>query len=123
MRLWASGRSIQVAAALAVAIAVQAQTSRGTVTGTALDPTGAAISGARVTLTGVATGVRLSSGTNEAGVYRFDAVDLGVYEIQVSHPGFRSYLGTGIGVAANRVTTFDPRLEVGTSETRIEVSG
>src|SRR5947209_4747872 len=105
-----------------LADAAQAQTSRGTVTGTALDPTGAVIGGARVTLTGVETGVRLSTDSNDAGVYRFDAVDLGVYELQVAHPGFRTYLGTGIGVEANRVTTFDPRLEVGAAETRIEVS-
>jgi hypothetical protein len=41
----------------------------------------------------------------------------------VTHSGFRPFLGTGIGVEANRVTTFDPRLEVGAAETRIEVSG
>jgi hypothetical protein len=107
---------------LALAVAAYAQTSRGTVTGTVLDPTGAVIGGARVALTGVETGVRLATDSNDAGVYRFDAVDLGVYELQVAHPGFQTYLGRRIGVEANRVTTLDPRLEVGASETRIEVS-
>jgi hypothetical protein len=68
-------------AALGLAGALHAQTSRGTVTGTTLDPTGAVIGGARVTLTGVETGVRLSTDSNETGVYRFDAVDLGVYDL------------------------------------------
>src|SRR5439155_102214 len=54
--------------------------------------------------------------------YRFDAVDLGIYDIQVTHPGFRTYVGAAIHVEANRVTTVDPRLEVGVPETRIEVS-
>jgi hypothetical protein len=108
---------------LAIALVAPAQTSRGTVTGSVLDPTGAVISGARITLTGVDTGVKLSTVSNDAGIYRFDAVDLGVYELQVQHPGFRTYLGAGIHVEANRVTTFDPRLEVGTAETRIEVNG
>ena len=45
--------------ALALAAALGAQTSRGTITGTVLDATGAVISGARVTLTDVETGVRL----------------------------------------------------------------
>jgi hypothetical protein len=111
------------AAVLALVVAAYAQTSRGTVTGTVLDPTGAVIGGARVTLTGVETGLRLATDSNDAGVFRFDAVDLGVYEFQVTHLGFRTYLGTGIGVEANRVTTLDPRLEVGAPETRIEVSG
>jgi hypothetical protein len=111
------------AAVLVLAAAAQAQTSRGTVTGTVLDPTGAVIAGARVTLTGVETGVRLSTDSNVAGVYRFDAVDLGVCELKVARQGFRTYLGSGIGVEANRVTTIDPRLEVGAAESRIEVSG
>ena len=110
-------------AALVLAVVAPAQTSRGTVTGTVLDPTGAVIAGAQVALTGVETGVRLTTNSNGSGVYRFDAVDLGAYEIQVSHPGFRLYVGTGIGVEANRITTVDPRLELGAAETRIEVSG
>jgi hypothetical protein len=108
---------------LALALAAQAQTSRGTVTGTVMGQSGAVVAGARVTLTGVETGVRLSTASNDAGVYRFDAVDLGVYEIQIAHPGFRNFLGAGIAVEANRATTFDPRLEVGAAEASIEVNG
>src|SRR5215831_9609238 len=115
--------TLRLAALLLVAISTNAQTSRGTVTGTVLDPTGAVIAGASVTLTGVETGVRLSTSSNDAGVYRFDAVDLGTYDLTVSLPGFRTYLSTHIGVEANRATTIDPALEVGAAESRIEVSG
>lgn len=111
------------AALLAFIGAVQAQTSRGTVTGTVLDPTGALVRGARMTLNGLQTGVQLSTDTNEAGIYRFDAVDPGAYDLMAARPGFRTYLATGIGVEANRVTTVDPRLEVGAAESRIEVNG
>src|SRR5215472_14646849 len=86
------------------------QTSRGTVTGTVQDPTGAAIVAARLMLTGVDTGVRLSAISNDAGIYRFDAVDLGVYELTVTHPGFQAFVASEIAVEANRVTTVDPRL-------------
>jgi hypothetical protein len=112
-----------LAAMLTLGVVAYGQTSRGTVTGTVRDQTGAAIVAARVTLTGVDTGVRLSTVSNDAGIYRFDAVDPGVYELQVTHPGFRAYFANGISVAANRVTTLDPRLEVGAAETRIEVNG
>ncbi len=98
------------------------QTSRGTVTGRVLDPSGASIVRAQVTLTGVETGVRRSTEANESGMYRFDAVDLGVYNLDVTQAGFRQFLASGIGVGANRVTTFDAKLEVGTSDTRIEVN-
>lgn len=111
-----------LAATLLFIGAASAQTSRGTVTGTVLDSSGATVAGARITLTGVATGLRLATASNQVGVYRFDAVDLGTYELGVTHPGFRAYTASGIGVEANRVTTFDPRLELGASETTIEVS-
>jgi outer membrane receptor protein involved in Fe transport len=111
-----------IGALLTLALAAHAQTSRGTVTGTVMDPSGAVISGAHVTLTGVDTGVKLSSVSNDAGVYRFDAVDLGAYQLQVAHPGFRTYVATGINVEANRAITLDPRLEVGAAEARIEVN-
>src|SRR5437867_3458941 len=81
--------TLRLAALLLVASSANAQTSRGTVTGTVLDPTGAVIAGASVTLTGVETGVRLSTNSNDAGVYRFDAVDPGTYDLTVSLPGFR----------------------------------
>ena len=83
-------RKLNIVAILALAVAAHGQTSRGAVTGTVLDPTGAVVAGAQVSLTGVETGVKLSTGSNEAGVYRFDAVDLGVYQFQVAHPGFRT---------------------------------
>ncbi len=98
------------------------QTSRGTVTGTVLDASGATVAKARVNLTGVETGSRFSTDSNESGVYRFDAVDPGVYNLQVTQAGFREYLANGIGVDANRATTLDPRLEVGTAETQVEVN-
>src|SRR5439155_9408127 len=90
--------ALKLAALLLVAISANAQTSRGTVTGTVLDRTGAVIAGASVTLTGVETGVRISTNSNEVSIYRFDAVDLGTYDLTVSLPGFRTYLSSRIVV-------------------------
>lgn len=108
---------------LALATVGHAQTSRGTVTGTVLDSSGAAIAGAQVDLSGVSTGVRQSTDSNQAGVYRFDALDLGLYSLTIGRPGFKTYLSTGILVEANRVITIDPKLELGATETKIEVNG
>src|SRR5260370_32463794 len=70
-----------LAAAVVLAVAAQAQTSRGTVSGTVTDPSGAVVARASVSLTHTETGVRRSATRNEAGIYRFDTVDLGPYEI------------------------------------------
>jgi len=59
------------------ATAVAAQTSRGTVTGIVADPQGQVISGAEVELKNPLTNVSRTTTTNDTGLYRFDAVDLG----------------------------------------------
>src|SRR5260370_15357546 len=109
-------------AALLLAITTQAQTSRGTACGTVTDPSGAVISGASLALTNTATGVHRSGTSNEAGIYRFDAVDLGTYELKVTHPGFKAFLATGLGVEANRTTVIDPSLELGNEAIAVQVS-
>jgi hypothetical protein len=84
------GIANSLAAVLILTLAAHARTSRGTVTGTVLDQSGATVAGACVSLIGVDTGVKLSTESNDAGVYRFDALDLGVYQLRVAQPGFRT---------------------------------
>ena len=112
----------RLAAVLILTATAYAQTSRGTVTGTVLDPSGAAIGGARVTLTGVATGVRLSTGSNDTGVYRFDAVDPGAYSVKVTATGFKIASMRNVEVSASQVKSVDVRLELGQVTSTVEVS-
>src|SRR5260370_15686306 len=109
-------------AALVLAVAAKAQTSGGTVSGTVSDPSAALVVGASIALTHTATGVRRSATSNEAGIYRFDAVDLGDYELKATHPGFKPFVATGLGVEANRTITIDLRLELGNEATAVQVS-
>src|SRR5437016_2515978 len=109
-------------AILTLAVAAHAQTSRGTVSGTVNDPSGAVVTHASVALTHTETGVRRNTLTNEAGIYRFDALDLGRYEFKVTHPGFNAFFATELGVEANRTTAVDVRLEVGSETTAVRVS-
>src|SRR6267378_2178222 len=101
-----------------------AQTSRGTLTGVITDPTGAAVVTATVTITHLDTNVKRQTITNDAGVYRFDAVDLGTYSLSVQKTGFRRHDTTGVEIQAAHTTDIDVRLEVGaTSEVvRVEAS-
>src|SRR5215469_1969451 len=123
MRHWGIARIMwRLPISLALIATAYAQTSRGTVTGSVLDSSGAAIAGASVELTSHQTGIRISTRSNDAGVYRFDAVDLGVYDLQITHLGFRTFFGPGIAVEANRTVTIDPNLELGATETTVEVS-
>src|SRR5262245_50710146 len=98
-----------------------AQTSRGTVTGTIKDPNSAVIPGAAVTLTNTQTNVTRQTMTNAEGVYRFDAVDLGTYRINVEAPGFGSIQRTDVYVSANQTAVVDVDLKVSGVETAVSV--
>src|SRR5215467_13058955 len=92
----------RITAGLLLGVLAQAQTSRGTVSGAVIDPSGSSVAGASVELLQVATGSRRMAATNEVGIYRFEAVDLGAYEMKIAHAGFKSFEATGLNVEANR---------------------
>jgi len=107
---------------VAAAAAVSAQTSRGTVTGIVSDQNGAVISGAEAELKNSATNQVRTTKTNDSGLYRFDAVDLAVYDLTIKAKGFKTITNTAILVQANRIATIDAKMEVGTSQEVVEVS-
>lgn len=98
------------------------QTSRGTVTGAITDSNGAAVAGATAELRNVDTNQVRVATSNDAGIYRFDAVDLGTYELKVSAQGFRAFTAKGIAIQANRIATFDARMETGGAEVVVEIN-
>lgn len=101
------------------------QTSRGTLTGSVTEPSGAVVADANVTITQNATGVTRQTTTNSSGIYRFDAVDLGTYTLAVQAPGFATERKTGIEVQAARVINIDFNLKIGntTEMVTVEASG
>lgn len=98
-----------------------AQTSRGTLTGIVTDSSGAAIAKATVTITQQGTNANRETTSNEAGVYRFDAVDLGTYSIQVKAVGFRTSDTTGVEIQAAHTTDIDVSLQVGAASETVTV--
>src|SRR5262245_35871052 len=99
-----------------------AQTSRGTVSGTVTDSTGAVIAGASVVLTNIATTVSRSTVGNPEGNYRFDAVDLGTYTIKIMAAGFGEITKSNVVVSANLTTTVDAQLAPGVQSVTIDVA-
>src|ERR671912_1694228 len=99
------------------------QTSRGTVSGTVTDPTGAVIAGASVTLKNTQTSVERAATTNDEGFYRFEAVDLGSYTVTINAPGFGELVKTNVVVNANQTSEVGGRLEPGATQVTIDVIG
>jgi outer membrane receptor protein involved in Fe transport len=106
---------------LLLATAVTAQTSRGTLTGTVADTTGAVIKGATVTITQAGTGVKRQTTTNASGIYRFDAVDLGTYQVSSTASGFATEDKTGVEIQAAHTTDIDFSLKVGVTREVVTV--
>ncbi|MBI4873876.1 MAG: carboxypeptidase regulatory-like domain-containing protein, partial [Acidobacteria bacterium] len=89
---------------------LMAQTFSGSVSGTVVDGSGAAIPGSTVTLVNEKTGEPRTAATTESGDFIFTALQPGVYTIKVQREGFRSFQRT-----ANVVTSGD-RLSLGKLE-------
>jgi hypothetical protein len=112
---------VQVALLLLLAGMAAAQTSRGTLTGTVTDSTGAVISNAKVTITQQGTNVTRTTTSNSSGIYRFDAVDLGTYTVATQATGFATERKTGVEVESARTTDVNFSLKVGSTQETVTV--
>jgi len=67
---------------------LHAQGATAAISGTVLDPTGAAIAGASITVKNVGTAFSQSVLSNDQGRYLVPDLPIGEYEVQGSLPGF-----------------------------------
>ena len=73
-----------------------------TITGTVLDPSGAAVANVSISITNTATGQVRDTVSNSAGDYRFANVGVGQYTLSATIAGFQKYSKTGIVVNVPR---------------------
>jgi len=113
---------ILVASALFFHVLTLGADSGASISGTVVDPSGAVIPGATVTLRGAGAGLSRVAVTNSDGLYSFPALAAGQYEIEVSHSGFAPYHQLGLAVDTGSVLRVDARLELGAQTQTITVS-
>src|SRR4051794_5005651 len=90
------------------------QTISGTIVGTVADPSGLAVTSAKVVLTQTTTGVQRQAETSTAGDFVFSSVTPGVYTVLVEAAGFKKVERTQINLSANeRLALGTIALEVG----------
>ncbi len=111
------GRLRVLAAALAGALITATAHAQiggsGSIQGTVLDTSGAAVPGATVTATNVATGVATTRVTTEAGVYTLSPLAAGEYRVDVTLDGFRPFRRENVIVDALGVVGLNVTLEIG----------
>src|SRR5439155_1818230 len=79
-----------------------AQRTTGTLRGQVLDPAGAVVPNAEVTVTNQETGVSVKVTTTSAGTYALPSLIPGVYKISVEAKGFKSFVKKDVSVIANQ---------------------
>lgn len=95
----------------------------GGVSGTVLDPSGASVPAAKITVKSEATGQFNSASADDKGLFRVPSLDPGAYTITVKAAGFADFTAEHITVAVGRLTIFDPKLATGTAASSVTVSG
>ena len=97
---------------LAAAVSVPAQTpTTGQVAGQVLDPQGAVVVGAKVTLTSDA-GTRRETMTDQDGRFAFPLLPPGVYRLDLEVAGFKTVIVERVVAKITETTSFDLKLEL-----------
>ena len=100
----------------------QGQTIMASLNGTVTDPSGQAVSGAKLTLTSSALGITRSFTTDETGLYSFTLLPPATYKLVVEAPSFKRYAQEGIELAAGQVADQKVGLTLGSVSEVVEVN-
>ena len=95
--------------------------STAELSGRVTDQTGAVLPGVEVTATQTDTSVSRVAVTNETGSYSLPNLPVGPYRVEVSLPGFRTYVQTGITLQVGARVTVNAALEIGQVAETVEV--
>lgn len=90
--------------------------------GSVTDPAGAAVNGAKVTVTNTQLGISRTYTTKDTGLYTFPFLPAGVYALEVQAPGFKHYTQAGITLAAGKDVEQNVSLNVGAVSETVEVT-
>ena len=91
------------------------------ISGNVRDQSGAVLPGVEVTAMQTSTGISRSVVTNETGSYILSNLALGPYRLEVTLPGFRTFVQTGIVLQVNSDPVINIALEVGQVTEEVEV--
>ena len=124
-----AGRLIRMWLGLLLGIAVLvlcnsalAQRTTGSLRGQVLDPQGAAVANAKVTVTNENTGVVQTTQTTSAGTWSLPSILPGKYTVSVEGAGFKGLVKKDVTVMADQENVADAQLQLGVASETIEVT-
>ncbi len=113
----------QVLLALLIApVAMFAQGGAGTISGSAMDATGAVVPGTVVTATNEETGFKRDTAVGAAGEYSLVGLQPGLYTVTAEQNGFKRVTVKGLRLEVDQNARVDVRLDVGNISEVVEVT-
>src|SRR5271157_132623 len=100
---------------------VFAQIGSTSLRGTVLDPNGAVIPGAQITLSSAEIGISLTTQTDKNGFYQFQDVRPATYTLTVAASGFATYKQSGLVLLVSTPASRDIQMQIASGITTIEV--
>ena len=94
----------------------------GSIFGTVTDSTGAAIAGAKVTITDTNKGTKSEVTTDASGNYTKGQLIPDTYKVEVEVKGFQKVVSNGLEVRVDESARYDAALKVGDVATEVEVT-
>jgi hypothetical protein len=94
----------------------------GTITGTVMDSSGAAVPNATVKAQNIATNLEITEHSGSNGTYVIQNLPAGTYKLTFTKEGFETESHTELLVNSDRTTTVDGSLKVGQVSTTVEVA-
>jgi hypothetical protein len=104
-----------------VATSAVAQFTTARLTGSAVDSAGSAVAGATVQVEQLGTGFTRSDTTDASGQFLSPSLPVGTYRVQVTQPGFESFIQTGVTLATSQTVTLPIKLKVGSVSANVTV--
>jgi carboxypeptidase family protein/TonB-dependent receptor-like protein len=118
-------RAFQAATAIlafSLSVPAFAQYTTSTLGIKVVDPSGAAISDAKLSVRSLDTGLQKISTSNSEGTFTFTALPVGNYEVTVEKPGFSKFVQTGITLTVDQPVNIPVRLQVGSVQEQVTVT-
>ena len=98
-----------------------AQSDRGTITGTVVDPDGGVVPGASVVAENPENGARYETVTTQTGNYTLVQVPVGTYHLNIELAGFGRFRQEGIRIFVGQTARIDAKLQVGNLAEEVNV--
>ena len=102
-------------------LAASAQFLSG-IEGTVHDTSGAAVVGAKVTITDTRLQVSRTATTNDAGYFRIDSIAESSYRVRIEMTGFKTWEQNGLAIEPGKLQTIAPVMQVGSTSEEVTVT-